>query len=624
MTTSSSLHSQCLRSASEFPSKAAFKEYLVSLAKGSEHADDDEDEIMRDSEGGTVLEAAFDDCDAALTRSILTDSRLIAQSNQLQVVSDMFRTCPISAEPVKPGGVLASAIEASTSSCRSDSESSTTDSESRAERGMSVVLGNKVLGELPAHATTVRGHTADTGQPVAVPLRLGGFEETDRSPRNGVLELQSEELRQNGGIRIRAEPFFEGFTETVTIPSDMPFSKMSAVPGLPQVAAAVSRRSIDIRKKLLEPAAEEYVHAYGVWSKAAEARQRELLELSGVFGHKQTDLVRALDTTPYDRDDKKTFEHRIRSQHYLLLGASEGFGGGCSIMNARARGRQHPRMPEALKGTSSSAKTEASSDRDTPRNQSGRRRRSSRGATGKDSPAQGSVADEQQQQQPQQPQQPQQQEGDEEADKRAVIPDLEIFDYSMVGSSVVFSDTNRRIPDLAEANREYFLQLTQPTDADVKKFLERLVSFPKDFRRMAAGSDRLTTGQMIEIYFRYKNLLGCKTMLSGSLRSQTCKHIARKEIKRTMYYLSKAADKVPHLCPRAPPVGAHGRPSRYYTHEFLRCLEQNSLRYNPHRRRAILNTEDDNSLRGKLEDILATAVASHCLDWADLEAVAQR
>ncbi|KAF4747927.1 hypothetical protein FOZ63_006954, partial [Perkinsus olseni] len=172
----------------------------------SEHADDDEDEIMRDSEGGTVLEAAFDDCDAALTRSILTDSRLIAQSNQLQVVSDMFRTCPISAEPVKPGGVLASAIEASTSSCRSDSESSTTDSESRAERGMSVVLGNKVLGELPAHATTVRGHTADTGQPVAVPLRLGGFEETDRSPRNGVLELQSEELRQNGGIRIRAEP----------------------------------------------------------------------------------------------------------------------------------------------------------------------------------------------------------------------------------------------------------------------------------------------------------------------------------------------------------------------------------------------------------------------------------
>ncbi|KAF4726331.1 hypothetical protein FOZ62_022737 [Perkinsus olseni] len=404
----------------------------------------------------------------------------------------------------------------------------------------------------------------------------------------------------------------------------MPFSKMSAVPGLPQVAAAVSRRSIDIRKKLLEPAAEEYVHAYGVWSKAAEARQRELLELSGVFGHKQTDLVRALDTTPYDRDDKKTFEHRIRSQHYLLLGASEGFGGGCSIMNARARGRQHPRMPEALKGTSSSAKTEASSDRDTPRNQSGRRRRSSRGATGKDSPAQGSVADEQQQQQPQQPQQPQQQEGDEEADKRAVIPDLEIFEYSMVGSSVAFSDTNRRIPDLAEANREYFLQLTQPTDADLKKFLERLVSFPKDFRRMAAGSDRLTTGQMIEIYFRYKNLLGCKTMLSGSLRSQTCKHIARKEIKRTMYYLSKAADKVPHLCPRAPPVGAHGRPSRYYTHEFLRCLEQNSLRYNPHRRRAILNTEDDNSLRGKLEDILATAVASHCLDWADLEAVAQR
>ncbi|KAF4719322.1 hypothetical protein FOZ63_021825, partial [Perkinsus olseni] len=416
---------------------------------------------------------------------------------------------------------------------------------------------------------------------------------------------------------------------------------MSAVPGLPQVAAAVSRRSIDIRKKLLEPAAEEYakarstfsylavfnqryVHAYGVWSKAAEARQRELLELSGVFGHKQTDLVRALDTTPYDRDDKKTFEHRIRSQHYLLLGASEGFGGGCSIMNARARGRQHPRMPEALKGTSSSAKTEASSDRDTPRNQSGRRRRSSRGATGKDSPAQGSVADEQQQQQPQQPQQPQQQEGDEEADKRAVIPDLEIFEYSMVGSSVAFSDTNRRIPDLAEANREYFLQLTQPTDADLKKFLERLVSFPKDFRRMAAGSDRLTTGQMIEIYFRYKNLLGCKTMLSGSLRSQTCKHIARKEIKRTMYYLSKAADKVPHLCPRAPPVGAHGRPSRYYTHEFLRCLEQNSLRYNPHRRRAILNTEDDNSLRGKLEDILATAVASHCLDWADLEAVAQR
>ncbi|KAF4700492.1 hypothetical protein FOZ62_006622 [Perkinsus olseni] len=50
--TTSSLHSQCLRSASEFPSKTAFKEYLVSLAKGSEHADDDGDEIMMDSEGG--------------------------------------------------------------------------------------------------------------------------------------------------------------------------------------------------------------------------------------------------------------------------------------------------------------------------------------------------------------------------------------------------------------------------------------------------------------------------------------------------------------------------------------------------------------------------------------------
>ncbi|KAF4676905.1 hypothetical protein FOL47_004384 [Perkinsus chesapeaki] len=646
------MSSQCLRPESDFPSTEAYKEYLSRTA----NRNDGEDEEMVDSPAETVLDTAFDDCDNELTRSILQDCRLIAQANQLQLVSDMFRICPISAEPVKAGGVLASAVESSASSCRSDSESSMTDVERRLERvqrcvrklemtsnafllfvlfifvgssviqhedaGMSIVLGNKMSSELPSHSMTVRGHTADTGQPVSVPLRLGGFEETDWSPINGTLELQNEELVKNGGIRIRAEPFFDDFTETITIPSDMPFSKMSAVPGLPEVAEEFSRRSVDVRKELLEPAAREYVRAYGSWSKAAEARQRELLELSGVFGHKQTDLIRALDTTPYDRDDKKTFEHRIRQVDLARIEpvrdcCSEGFGGGCSIMNARARGRQHPRMPEALKGTSSSGKTEVSSDRDTPRNQSGRnRRRTGQGSAGKDTPTQAAASDDQQQQKDDV--------DDDEAEKRAVIPDLEIFDYSTVGSSVAFLDTNREVPDLAAANREYFLQLTQPTDADIKKFLERLVSFPKDFRRMAAGSDRLTTGQMIEIYFRYKNLLGCKTMLSGSLRSQTCKHIARKEIKRTMYYLSKAADKIPQLCPRAPPVGAHGRPSRYYTHEFLRCLEQNSLRYNPHRRRAILNIEDDNSIRGKLEEILATAVASHCLDWADLEAVAQR
>ncbi|EER17348.1 hypothetical protein Pmar_PMAR022289 [Perkinsus marinus ATCC 50983] len=611
---SSSKEKWTLRAASEFSTEAAYKEYLLSLTKRFECTEDDDDEIMEKCKGG-VLESAFDDCDDELTRSILNDSRLIAQSNQLQLVSDMLRICPISAESVKPGGILASsAIETTTASGRSsDSESSTADSENKLEKGMSIVLGDRIPGELASYGVTARGHTADNGRPVAVPLRLGGFEETERMSENGVLELRNEALREKGGIRIKAEPFFEGFTETVSIPSDMPFSEMTAVPGLPEVAKTVARRSVRMRKKLLEPAAKEYVQAYGVWSKIAEARQRELLELSGVFGHKQTDLIRALDATVYNREDKKTFETRIRSQHYLLLGNHESFGGGCSIMNARSRGRHHPRMPEALKGTtSSSAKTEiSSSDYDTPRNEGGgRRKRSSRGATAKESPAV--------------EQQIEEEAVDEEAEKRASIPDLELFDYSLVGSSVAFNDTNRRVADLAEANKEYFLQLTQPTDADVKKFLERLVSFPKDFRRMAAGSDRLSTGQMIEIYFRYKNLLGCKTMLSGSLRSQTCKHIARKEIKRTMYYLSKAADKVPHLCPRAPPVGAHGRPSRYYTHEFLRCLEQNSLRYNPHRRRAIVNTEDDNSLRGKLEDILATAVASHCLEWADLEAVAQR
>lgn len=65
-----------------------------------------------------------------------------------------------------------------------------------------------------------------------------------------------------------------------------------------------------------------------------------------VFSHRESNLC-----------GKSTCGFR-RSQHYLLLGNHESFGGGCSIMNARSRGRHHPRMPEALKGTtSSSAKT---------------------------------------------------------------------------------------------------------------------------------------------------------------------------------------------------------------------------------------------------------------------------
>ncbi|EER00163.1 hypothetical protein Pmar_PMAR010777 [Perkinsus marinus ATCC 50983] len=72
---------------------------------------------------------------------------------------------------------------------------------------MSIVLGNKIPGELASYGVTAKGHTADTGRPVAVPLRLGGFEETERMSENGVLELRNEALREKGGIRIKAEPY---------------------------------------------------------------------------------------------------------------------------------------------------------------------------------------------------------------------------------------------------------------------------------------------------------------------------------------------------------------------------------------------------------------------------------